>query len=262
MKNRLIRWAVLTAIAFHPAFGQPGLLRKAGLLLESNDLPPELWRAFQRMGGRMTTADQAATTLAGTLTDSNGSRPARLTVQTPGQMRFEETGGKARVLTFDGNQFRSNGNSAGDDDDRVRDSLMSAMPDSVYLQIAGGGGLRRVGSHFRMGTAVNPSTARYTLYALAPVARSGLAKGHGLQQKVFIAIDETTALVAEIRVMEQAQGKPASLTQTKIGAWFQQSGQWYPGEIVRLENGTQTLKFTATQASTGPALPFAATFQP
>ena len=51
------------------------------------------------------------------------------------------------------------------------------------------------------------------------------------------------------------------VTQTKFNNWFQQAGQWYPGEIVRLENGHQVLKLTVQQAAIGTQLA-AATFKP
>src|ERR1019366_5541876 len=112
-----------------------------------------------------------------------------------------ETGGKSRVITFDGGQFRSNGNSAGADDDRVRDSLLAHLPDTMFLQIAGGGALRRLGTHFRTATGQNYSGPYWSLYAFSPVSRSGISAAHALQQGVFLAFDEGNSLLAEVRIV-------------------------------------------------------------
>ena len=94
------------------------------------------------------------------------------------------------------------------------------------------------------------------------MTRNGIAAGHALQQGIFIAFDESTSLIAEVRVVDQSPGKSQAVTQTKFNNWFQQGGCGTQAKNVRLENGQQTLTFVVQQAATGAALPYAATFQP
>ena len=138
MRNLLKLIAIVVGAL--PAYAQPGLLRNGAALIGADDLPPQFAAALQKLGGRMMGNGNAATTLSGTVTDSSGSRPAQITAQAPGYLRYQETGGNSRIITFDGGQFRGNGNTAGADDDRVRESLLADLPDTMFLQLAGGGG--------------------------------------------------------------------------------------------------------------------------
>ena len=52
----------------------------------------------------MTAASNANISLTGTATENKGSRSAKITVQTPGYLRYEE---QNCTLTFDGTQFNS-----------------------------------------------------------------------------------------------------------------------------------------------------------
>jgi hypothetical protein len=123
--------------------------------------------------------------------------------------------------------------------------------------------VRRLGSHFRTDDGKTPGyTGPYwTVYAFSPKNRSGLAQGKALQEQVFIAVDEKTGLIGDIRTVINSAPQVQSVTQTQFSSWVQQSGQWFPGKIVRLENGAQTLSFQTTQVSVGPALSLTA-FQP
>jgi hypothetical protein len=139
------------------------------------------------------------------------------------------------------------------DDERVEESLFAHLPDAVFLQLATSGGTRRVGRNFRTdnGTTPNYAGPYWTLYAYAPAGRAGLNWGGALQQSFFIALDQSTGLISEIRVVSQSPTTAQSVTQTKFNKWFQQSGQWFPGEIVRFENGTQVLTFETQQGTAG-----------
>lgn len=84
----------------------PGLL-PSGSLIVSSELPDNFAATLQKMGGRMMDASVAQVTLAGTTTDSKGSRAAQIIVQAPGLMSYRE--GTSLALTFGGTQFASSG---------------------------------------------------------------------------------------------------------------------------------------------------------
>lgn len=244
-----------------PAAGQPGLLQSGASLIQPLDVPPSLGPFFQVMGSRMTSSDTAQVTLAGTTSDANSSRSAQIVIQAPGYLSYRE--GPAKALTFNGTQFKSNSGAVADKDQSVLESLMSYVPDALYLQIASGGTLRRIGGHFAPGPAAKGNSGpHWTVYAFSPKPRAGLAQGKALQQNLFICIDETTGLISEVRSVVSSPGNVAPrVIQTQFTGWNQQNKQWFPGQITRLENGLQTLSFTIQQASTGPAIA-AASFEP
>lgn len=194
----------------------------------------------------------------GNVTDSSGARTAQIVIQAPGYLSYRDNQGQA--ITFDGSSIQTKASSASNDS--LFESLLANFPDSVFLQVATGGGLRRLGSHFRTDNGKTPgySGLYWTLFAFAPKTRPSLTAGKGLQEQIFIAIDEKTGLMADVRTVLNAGGGQR-VTQTQFQNWTQVSGQWYPGTIVRLEDGSQTLTFQTQSASTGPALPPSA-FQP
>lgn len=241
----------LMSLAASSLFAQTGWL-PGGNFIGPRDLPPDFAAVLQKLGGRMTAATNANVNVSGTVTDGNGSRMAQVTVQAPGYLRYQD--GQNRVITFNGTSFQSSGGSLSTSDTRVAESLLASFPDTVLLQLARGGGLlRRIGSGFRTdnGKAANYKGPWWTVYGFSPGPWQGLAAGQPLQQQVLIAIDEQTGFLSEVRVVEKMGTPSQSVTQTKISGWFQQSGQWIPGTIVRLEGGQQVLSFTIQQGSVG-----------
>jgi hypothetical protein len=241
--------------------GQPALLPNGSPLITWQGLTPPLASSLQAMGARLQTPDKAQVTLVGTVTDSGGSRNAQITVQAPGYWAYRE--GSSRAVTFDGTSFSTKSGSLTADDEAVGESLLAHLPDSIFLQVAYGGSLRRIGSHFRTddGKSKAYTGPYWTVFAFAPRSRQGLTEGKALQQPIFIAIDEGTGLLSDVRVAIRASQTAINVVQTQFSNWIQQGGQWFPGEIVRLENGRQTLSFQTQQAGTGPALAVAA-FRP
>ncbi|MGA2434478.1 MAG: hypothetical protein ABSG25_04255 [Bryobacteraceae bacterium] len=215
----------------------------------------------QKFGGRMTNAANASVSLAGTITDANGSRAAQITVQAPGVFRYQETG-NGRTLTFNGSQFGTVNGQGGTGDQRIQESLLANFPDMLLFQLAASGA-RKIGPGFR---ADNGKTPNYTgpfwiLYSFTPAKIAGLTAGGPLQQQLLVMIDQATGLMAEARTVTNPHTPTQQVTRTQFTNWFQQNGQWLPGQIVRLENGQQVLSFQVQQGSVGAQNP-ASTFEP
>jgi hypothetical protein len=228
-------------------------LPQGGTLIILGNLPDVLAASLQVMGGRLMSADEAQVTLTGTTTDSNGSRAAQIVVQAPGYLSYRE--GQNRAVTFDGTSFQNKSGPLTSDDEPIAESLLAHLPDAVLLQVAAGGGVRHIGGHFRTddGTTVNYAGPYWTLLGFFPVQRKGFTWGQPLQQLMFIAVDEQTSFISEVRLAVEAGPNQQKVTQTQFTNWTQSNGQWFPGNIVRLENGTQTLSFQVQQASVGAA---------
>jgi hypothetical protein len=229
----------------------PGLLSSGNLIVPSA-LPDNFAATLQKMGGRMMNASVAQVTLTGTTTDSKGSRAAQIVVQAPGFMSYRE--GTSLALTFNGTQWGTSG-PVPSNQEAILESFLAHFPDVVCLQIAGGGIWRRLGSHFRT-VAGNPSSYAgpyWTMWEFSPTTRPGLTAGQALQQNVFVAIDESSWLISEVRVVTKAASGPPTVIETQFNNWVQQNGQWCPGQIVRLEGGQQVLSFQTAQCSAGVA---------
>jgi hypothetical protein len=262
--RKTIRAAGLIALLFigleaglvHAQQGQGSPLASHGDLIQPGDLPPHLALALRHSGDRMTSADKAQVVLNGSVTDSAGIRAAQITIQAPGYFAFRD--GKAS-LAFDGTSFKANTGAPGANDNPVMESLLAHFPDAVCLQAASGGSMRRIGTHFRAdgSTGKAYSGPYWTVLAFSPASRNGISRGNALQQELFIAIDEQTGLIAEVRTVS-GPGAKAPIVQTQFTAWTRQGNQLFPGKITRLENGKQTLAFQLQTATVGIAAPVAA----
>lgn len=239
---------------------RPGWLVNHATYISAADLPHRLVSFHEMIGQRMTATGNAKILLVGTVTDSKGSRSAQISVQSPGYLAYRDT--NSRTLVYDGTEFKTKKGGATDDDDPIAESLLAHLPDSLLLQVASGGSFRRLGSNFRPDASRNAeySGSLWTVFAFSPAPRPGLAKGKALQQDLFIAVDNRTNLLTEVRSTVVGSGGTRTV-QTTFSNWTQSSGQWYPATVVRLENGTEMLRFQMQQASTGAADPVS-TFVP
>ncbi len=103
----------------------------------------------------------------------------------------------------------------------------------VCLQVATGGSYRRIGNHFRTDSSRggNYTGSYWTLLAFSPKVRQGLVADKALQQELFIAVDEKTGFIAEVKTVVTSGTKQQQVNQTQFTSWTQQSGQWYPATI-------------------------------
>ena len=245
-----------------------GWLLNQQALIQPGILPAHLERALTLSGSRMMTSDKALLAYGGAITDAQGTRSAQVTIQAPGYLMYKETQG--HTVVFDGASLKSTPAASGailtagastpfsSADEAIAESLLAHFPDMVCLQVATGGGYRKIATHVRTDNGKTPGyTGPYwTVLAFQPKSRAGLVSGAALQQNLFVAVDEQTGFVAEVRTVVNSAGKQ-EVTQTQFSNWTQQAGQSYPGKIVRLENGKQTLSFQVQSASVGAAGPTA-----
>lgn len=236
---------------------QPGWLLNKGSWIEPGDLPLQLASALEQSGARMMSADKAQLTVSGTITDGQGSRSAQFAIQAPGYLIYRD--GHGHAVGFDGNAFKGNSGALNSGDEAITESLLAHFPDMVCLQVAAGGSYRRIGSHFRPdgSNSGNYAGPYWTVLAFSAKRRPGLTAGKALQQELFIAIDEHTGFISEVRVVANT-GQQLQTTQSQFSNWSRQGDQWFPASIVRLENGKQVLSFQVQAASVGPAGPIAA----
>ena len=248
-------------VGTQPVTTAPIGIQQGGSVVGPGDLPVVLASLLQTMGNRLTTSAMAQIHLVGTTTDASGTRSAQITIQAPGQFSYTESQGK--TITFNGKAVQTNSGAATVADQPIVESLLADFPDMVILQAANGGGFRKVATHARTddGTSAVYAGPFWTVLEFAPGTRSGLTWGQPLQQELFICVDEKTRLISEVRRAVRTGPASATITQTQFQNWFQQGSQWFPGKIVRLDSGVQTLSFQVQTATTGVASAVTA-FQP
>jgi len=198
----------------------------------------------------MTTAATALASVSGTTHRPEwDSRPRKLSYKLQGICRTA----KARPVPSPstGTSFLTSAGAAlTTDDERVAESYLAHFPDAIFLQLAAGGGLRRIGSHFRTD---NGQALGYTGAVLDTVCvhaerpawtgprKSATARTlHRSGRRDWPS--ERDPDRRQYRSATDGHSNP-------IQQWTQQSGQWYPGQITRLENGTQVLRFQVQQSS-------------
>lgn len=224
-------------------------------LIQPGFLPAQFEQALELTGARMTTSNTAQLTYAGTITDGQGKRTAQVTIQAPGYLVYRDSNNHA--VAFNGSALQATSGALSSSDEAIAESLLAHFPDMVCLQVATGGSYRRIGTHFRTDNGKTPNyTGPYwTVLAFAPKARSGLTPGAAMQQNLYVAFDERTGYIAEVRTALNTGPKQQHVIETQFSNWTQSSGQWYPASIVRLESGTQTLSFQVQSINVGPAGP-------
>jgi hypothetical protein len=250
-----------TPITTAPITTPPVGIQQGGSLIGPSDLPTVLSSILQTLGGRLTSASAAQVHLVGTTTDASGSRSAQITIQSPGLFSYQEAEG--RSIIFNGTTVQTNAGAPTVEDEPILESLLSNFPDMAILQAANGGGVRKIAIHARTddGKSATYSGPYWTVLEFAPVKRAGFAWGEALQQELFICIDEKTRLISEVRRVVRNGTGFIPATQTQFQNWFQQGTQWFPGKIIRLEGGVQTLSFQVQTAAAGAASAVTA-FQP
>ena len=244
-------WLVCIALLVPPVVAQPAWSSMG--LINASSLPYDLGNSLTAMGSQMQSTGAAQAVFVGVVTDSSGTRTARITVQAPCYVSYQESA--SRALSFDCNRLKSASGTISAADDPILESLMANLPDTVFLQVAGGGSIRRLPVTFRNDDGTNPNYAGpwWNMYVFNPIPRAALVADGPFQQQLFLAVDSATRLPAEVRVIENERTPTQKVIQTKYSGWFQQAGQWFPGKIVRLEGGLQVLSFQVQQAAVGGA---------
>lgn len=232
-----------------------GWLYNQESLIQPGSLPAQFEQALELTGSRMMSTNTAQLTYGGTITDGQGTRTAQVTIQAPGYLVFRDSNNHS--VAFNGSALQSTSGALSSSDQAIAESLLAHFPDTVCLQVATGGSYRRIGTHFRTDNGKTPNyTGPYwTVLAFAPSARTGLTSGAALQQNLYVAFDEKTGYIAEVRTVVNTGPKQQQVTETQFSNWTQSAGQWYPASIVRLEAGAQTLSFQVQSIGVGPAGP-------
>jgi hypothetical protein len=211
-------------------------------------LPSPVRPCVGAFGTRIQVPGKERTTLDGTYSDKYGNTMAgRLVWQAPGNLRFERSG-SLPVLVYSAASGLLNTPSITAPDANFLESLLDDSAEAFFYGFGRGYAYRLTGERFRADDGKTPDYKGpwYDVYQVAGIPKSQpIAK----QRWKTYLFDSTTKLLARTQYIDSAG---VQIT-TQFNKWSISSGQAYPGEIVRLENGVAVSSFTITGVTIGPA---------
>ena len=232
-------------IAASALYGQQPVAISASAYVSTQLLPAPVRSYVAVFGKRIQKPGQERTTLTGTYTDQSGSGPARLVWQAPGSLRFERPNSKSTLIYA----YGSAATAATGNDANVMESLLDDAAESFFYGLRGGSAYRLLGQRFRSddGKTANFQGPWYDIYEVAASPRS--QPGNIKRWKTY-HFDSETKLLSMIKYTDSA----GVHVTTEFNKWSSLNGEAFPGQIVRIENGTTIFTFTVTGASVGPGV--------
>jgi hypothetical protein len=197
-------------------------------------------------GDRLTTPGKERLTVQASMTDSNGSRTARIIWGMPGRFRYDETGG-GKTIAFDSKAAASALSMPAAADLDLVETLFSDGAESFFENLGSGVAYRFLGYGFRADDGTTPSYTGpvHDIYqVLVPLT---FRKDQTARPKFFY-FDSRTRLLAKVRYAVPPSAG-STVVETVYSGWTQVNGQMLPGKIERSENGKITLSVTSQVAS-------------
>ena len=208
--------------------------------------------AMRAMGTRLSQPGRERVTIAGTLQDDSGSRRVHITLQMPKLFRLEESGGKSRVITFNGNKLTKAKDALDEDDRRLLESVVLDSPEMLFQAIDNGSALRRLGGYFREDDGkAKVYTGRYLdYYQLFPPAEEVDELPASYRHARMVAFDSESQLLAKVWYREAGVQ-----VETEFANWRDVNGEKIPGQVIRRESGRVVLRLTVDSADVGGKSP-------
>jgi hypothetical protein len=197
------------------------------------------------LGNRLQVIGKERTILVGTFAEASGSHQAQVTWEAPGRIRFDRTNQPS--LVYDDVVGLQNASSVSSSDADVLESLLDDSPESFLYGFRQDKAYRLLGTRFRTddGKTPNYQGPWYDVYAVVGLA---LAKPGNPRTEKFYYFDSVTGLLWKTVYLLAGAVKVS----TEYNNWTgNTSGDPFPGQIVRRENGSAVFTFTIAAASVG-----------
>lgn len=216
---------------------------------------PELQHLLAPLGSRLTTPGMERLTLIGTLSRPNAAKnnlPSKLVLEFPNNLRLEEQdGAKLNVVLFNGQAITRPGDTAKSSDEADVESLVFDGVEHFFLSQMQGQATRFIGSRYRLddGTAKNYTGPFYDIYEVSDQVTTGINQSR--QQTKLYYFNSDTLLLEKVRYQTNRSG-PVVNAEVQFSGWQKMNGQFLPGRITQLENGTTMLDFKVVSAALSP----------
>ncbi|MCC7342094.1 MAG: hypothetical protein IT170_13525 [Bryobacterales bacterium] len=253
IRHCLVSFAILVcALPAQTQYAKPeaALASPAGIAVGS----PGLARAAQAMGERLKDPAKARIVMRGILLQDGRPTPAVILWQTPGRVAISLGGITPGALQFnpsrpDDVQRRTPA------EDRIFESLYADLPETFLADMANGAAYRYLGGRFRLDDGSDPEYGGPFLevYQVLPRTGSRLRAANNEYARYYRFSSET--MLAHSVIYMRGPESNATRVETRFLGWSSRAGEMMPSEIIRLENGKETLRFTTEAAEFLPSVP-------
>ena len=271
-RNRRVLWLalsvaclVLTALTF-AASGKlrstytkgsqpaPGPARaKRGAYIRASVLSPKLVSHLKAMGDRLENPGRERLSLTGTLTRANDSQPEQVTAvcEFPDQVRLtKQKGNQARVITFDGEQVKADGNPLDEAERDLIETLVYGSAEHFFNTQMQGMSTRLLGSRFLLhrGSTADFIGPYYDVYKVTDQIKTSHDQR---EQYKFYYFNSDTLLLERVTYEINRNGATVNVEE-RLGDWAREEGQQVARRIERFENGELVFVLTVRTARLSP----------
>ena len=229
---------------------------KAPTYIELGAMPAAWHDPLVALGDRIQKPGGERLTITGTYRDANGAQPLRITWEAPSKLRVDFTGVNARTLIFDGKSASSSAGMPTSGDDDVFETLATDRPEAalfgIYQQQMA---WRFFGNRFRTddGLSKQYSGPLYDIYQLTMLIPQRSDKA---QRRKLFFFDSTTKLFLKSQYLTQHGNSTVNVEIAYLGWSTPIAAEMplTPTQIVRRENGVDTITFIIASAQVLPAV--------
>lgn len=217
-----------------------------------SSFPLQLQGSVMALGSRLQKPGQERETLVGTLTDSSGSSPGKVTFELPNKVRIDWMGSAARTIAYDGTSSWSSNGSLSEQDQNLLETFLEDSPEGLLNSVRQIASLRVIATYARFdnGSTPNYSGPLVDIFQVTAPVQSNSTKPTRLKHYYF---DATTRLLTEVDyVMKKSDGSTVGV-RVQRSSWNAVSGQLAPGTVTRIENGNTVFTLGSSTATFSPA---------
>jgi hypothetical protein len=220
----------------------------AQTVLNPLSFPLQLQGNVMALGSRLQKPGQERETLVGTLTDSSGSSPGKVTFELPNKVRIDWMGGTIRSIGYDGtSNWASDGNLSAQDQNLL-ETFLEDSPEGMLNSITQTASLRVIATFARFddGTTPNYKGPMVDIFQVVEPVVSNNTKP--MRQKHYY-FDSTTRLLTEVDYILGGSGGSPVGVRVQRSNWNSVGGQLAPGTVTRIENGTTVFSLSSGSAA-------------
>jgi hypothetical protein len=213
--------------------------------------PLQLQGAVMALGTRLQKPGQERETLAGTITNSTGSSPGKVTFELPNKVRIDWMGATGRSIGYDGTSNWASDGMLSEQDQNLLETFLEDSPEGMLNSVRQTASLRVIATYARFDNGSTPNYAGPLVdifQVVEPVASNGAKP---MRQKHYY-FDSTTRLLTEVDYLESSDGATVGV-RVQRSNWNSVGGQLAPGTVTRIENGTSVFSLGSATATFSPA---------
>lgn len=226
---------------------------KRGAYIRSSALSPKSVWYLKAMGDRLEKPGRERLSITGTLARANVSQAEEVTAvwELPDRLHLtKQKGNQARVITFDGEQVKADGDPLDEAEQDLIETLVYGSAEHFFNTQMQGMATRLLGSRFLLhrGSTADYNGPYYDVYKVADQVRTS---AEPREQLKFYYFNSETLLLERVTYEINRNGSTVKVEE-RLGDWTREQGQQVARRIERLENGESVFVFTVRTAGLSP----------